>query len=257
MLRNILKRSARHNFAGFSLSFQSQFLTNSRNLYGAEALARFSCRQFGNVSPEEFIPVMERSGLIVPFGRWVFKEAVMQAKKWHYRHPKFKMSINMSPHQFTDPGFLNYARHILEEAEMPPDNITIELTETCDIGKSATAGDLIAEMQATGMHIAMDDFGTGNANLSALKNYPFQTIKVARQLLAGEKTGKCDPFLSAIIQLCHSTGAAICQEGIETEEQLEAMRNAQVELVQGFLLGKPMPAEEFERVFLKIAVALS
>ena len=250
MLRNILTRSTRHNFAGFSLSFQPQFWTDSRDLYGAEALARFSCRQLGDVSPDEFIPVLEQSGLIVPFGRWVFREAVMQAKKWRRRHPNLKMSINMSPHQFADPGFLDYAGHVLEEAEIPAGNITVELTETCDIGESAAAGDVIAEMQAAGLHIAIDDFGTGNANLATLKCHPFQTIKVARQLLSGEETGKCDPFLLAILQLCHSTGAVICQEGIETEEQLEAMRNAQVELVQGFLLGRPVPAEEFERKYL-------
>ena len=249
MVEEILKKSINQGFTGFQLYFQPQFWTYTEELYGAEALARFFCKEYGNVPPDVFIPILEQEGLIIPFGRWIFREAVMQAKKWRRNHPKFKMSINMSPHQFADPGFLDYAGHVLEEAEIPAGNITVELTETCDIGESAAAGDVIAEMQAAGLHIAIDDFGTGNANLATLKCHPFQTIKVARQLLSGEETGKCDPFLSAILQLCHSTGAAICQEGIETEEQLEAMRNAQVELVQGFLLGKPMPAEEFERTF--------
>lgn len=250
-LETILHEKVNNGFDGFRLEFQPQFLAEDCSLYGAEALARFSCRGYGVVPPDKFIPVMEKTGLIIPFGRWVFMEAVMQEKKWRHRHPKFIMSINMSPHQFADPGFLDYAGHVLEEAEIPAGNITVEMTETCDIGESAAAGDMIAKMQSSGLHIAIDDFGAGNANLATLKCHPFQTIKVARQLLSGEGTGKCDPFLSAILQLCHSTGAAICQEGIETEEQLEAMRNAQVELVQGFLLGKPMPAEEFERTFLK------
>lgn len=251
MVEEILKKSISQGFTGFQLYFQPQFWTHTEELYGAEALARFWCKEYGNIPPDVFIPFLERERLIIPFGRWVFKKAAEQGKKWSKVHPGFQISINMSGYQFADKDFTKFTEDLLKEIGLPAKNITIEITETYDINASDTAHEVLSRMQTAGFRIAMDDFGTGSSNLLALRAHPFKTVKIARQLMTEDIGKKDDPFLSAVSLLCHSMGADVCQEGIETAAQLNAMKSARIELVQGFLMGKPMPAEEFERTFFE------
>lgn len=251
MIEEVLKKSISQGFTGFQLYFQPQFWTLTEELYGAEALARFCCNEYGNVPPDIFIPVLEREGLIIPFGRWVFQKAAEQGKKWSKVHAGFQISINMSGYQFADRDFTKFMEELIKEIGLPTKNVTIEITETYDINSSDTAHEVLSRMQTAGFRIAMDDFGTGSSNLLALCAHPFKTVKIARQLMTEDIGKEDDPFLSAVSLLCHSMGADVCQEGIETAAQLNAMKSARIELVQGFLLGKPMPAEEFERTFLK------
>ena len=250
-MESILKEEVGNGFDGFRLEFQPQFRAGDGSLYGAEALARFSCRGYGVIPPDKFIPVMEKTGLIIPFGRWVFRKAAEQGKRWAEIHPGFQMSINMSGYQFVDPGVTDYMESILKEVGLPKENVILEITETYDISSSNEVLDALGRIQTAGLKVAIDDFGTGSSGIMALKAHPFHMVKVARQFVPESGDGKNDPFLSAISLLAHSVGAEVCQEGIETEEQYETVRLAQVEVMQGYLLGKPVPAAEFERRYLK------
>ena len=249
-LETILKEKVNNGFDGFRLEFQPQFRAVDGSLYGAEALARFSCRGYGVVPPDKFIPVMEETGMIIPFGRWVFRKAAEQGKRWAEMNPGFQMSINMSGYQFVDPDVTDYMASILEEVGLPKENVILEITETYDISSSDEALATLGRFQTAGMRVAIDDFGTGSAGIMALKAHPFHMVKVARQFVPEPGNGKDDPFLAAISLLAHGVGAEVCQEGIETEEQYEAVRLAKVEVIQGYLLGKPVPAADFERRYL-------
>ena len=247
-LKKLLMDSIYNGFQGFQLYYQPQFWTDSRKLYGAEALARFSCDELGSVPPDRFISILEGSGLIIPFGRWVFREAARQGRKWTERVPDFQMSINMSGYQFADCELTEYMSRILHHVGLPTENVMIEVTETYDIS-SSDAKKAIGRMQTSGIRVAIDDFGTGNANLLALREHPFHTVKIARQFVP-EGVTECDPFLSAVSMLCHSIGAQVCQEGVETQEQYEILKSTADEVVQGYLFGKPVPPEEFEMKYL-------
>lgn len=248
----LLRDSIECGFRGFSICYQPQVFSDSGRLYGAEALARWSCGKYGNVPPDVFVPLLEENGMIIELGCWIFQRAVKQCQKWCEYQPDFHMSVNLSGYQFTDRKMLWHVKKASKSLEIPFSNMTLELTESCSVQEIAGMQDEIRNLQESGMQIAMDDFGTGYSSLAALLEIPIDIVKIDKEFVAGIN---CDAlrtnFVSHVTQMCHSMGKKVCLEGVETLEEYETVRGMGAELIQGYYFGKPIEAEEFESLYFK------
>jgi diguanylate cyclase (GGDEF)-like protein len=228
------------------LVFQPVFDLESGELAGVEALLRWNKPALGAVSPAEFIPVAEDTGLIVPIGSWVLREGceTMHRITTEAGHP-VELSVNVSAHQLSNPGFAQSVRQILAHAEFPADQLVLEITETALVRSGTVAAHTLRDLEAHGIRIALDDFGTGYSSLSWLKEHPLDAIKIDRSFVSGPAGDSRDQaIVSSLISLARALGCAVTAEGVETEDQLLALRLLECERVQGFLLAHPMPAEE-------------
>ncbi|HUW26477.1 MAG TPA: EAL domain-containing protein [Gallionella sp.] len=222
-------------------------------IHKAEALIRWQHPQRGLVSPAEFIPLAEETGLIVEIGDWVFREAARQVKQWRNLYdPEFQVSVNKSPTQFRQSGtahevWLDYLR----ELGLPGQSIAIEITEGLLLGAEPGVTDKLLEFRDAGMQVSVDDFGTGYSSLSYLKKFDIDYLKIDRSFVRDLATDPNDMALSeAIIVMAHKLGLKVVAEGVETETQLALLAQAGCDYAQGYLFSKPVPAEEFE-VLLK------
>lgn len=250
-LTELLRESIERGFVGFSVNYQPQVVSKTGALFGAEALARWNCTKYGNVTPGEFIPLLEQSGLIIPLGRFIFYQAVKQCKTWCEMMPDFQMSVNVSYHQMQDGEFVAGILRTLEEFSLSPSNIMLELTETYLLKDDAAMDQIIQQLRGIGIRLAMDDFGTGYSSMLSLKRVPVDFVKIDRGFVKGITT---DPFnatfIRAITELCHDVGKEVCLEGVETETEYKAVKNTGLELIQGFFFGVPVDAATFEREWL-------
>ena len=246
----LLRDSIENSFRGFSIHYQPQVHAGSQTLYGAEALARWHCGKYGNVCPGEFIPVLEENGKIVELGKWVFEEAAKQCQRWRAFQPDFRMSVNLSCRYLEKADMEWFAQMTLRKLGLPAESMTLELTESWPAPGSQVKEDTVMNLQRTGIWIAMDDFGTGYSSLLSLQTFPFQMIKIDKAFVKNavqqDGQGALLPFLT---QLCHSIGRQVCLEGIETQEEYEAARKLEIEVMQGYYFGRPVPAEEFEQLY--------
>ncbi|MGE5627043.1 MAG: putative bifunctional diguanylate cyclase/phosphodiesterase [Solirubrobacterales bacterium] len=235
----------------FTLFYQPQFSIPDKKLLGIEALLRWNSPQ-GLISPCEFIPIAEEMGHIVPIGEWVMKEAVRQIAIWNRKYSmQLKMGINISPKQLDNKNFINVLKEKMESEYVDSKWLDIELTERITIEDEYRIAEISDLFQGVGTSISIDDFGTGYSSLSYLKMFFFDRIKIAQPLIdsIGEDTYDKE-IVKAIITLAKSIGIKTIAEGVETEQQLDILTELGCEEIQGFLLGKPMPAELFEKVFL-------
>ena len=253
-LPTLLTTSIENNFQGFFLHYQPQLCPDSGRLYGAEALARWSCAGYGNVAPDVFIPMQEENGRIVEFEKWVFREAASQCKRWTVRRPDFRMSVNLSCRHLEQADLGRYAQDELKRLGLAPSNMMFELTESWPLlpgapdkkGEAAVAG-----LERTGIRLAMDDFGSGYSSLLSLQKFPFDLVKIDREFVKGTAQGGAQAaFVPSLTRLCHSVGCQVCLEGVEKAEEYEAVRRLGIEVMQGYYFGRPVPAEEFERLYL-------
>jgi len=213
-----------------------------------EALLRWRHPVRGIVAPDQFIPLAEESGLIVPIGRWVLKEACRQARGWAGPDGrKAGISVNVSAHQLGREDFAGDVRTALEESGLDPAALMIEITETTVMRDVGAACKHLGEVKALGATIAVDDFGTGYASLSQLQKMPADVIKVDRSFIAALEGGEQSrDLLQAILGVGHSMSLKVIAEGIETEEQLRTVAEMGCEMAQGYLIGRPAPAEAVE-----------
>lgn len=246
----LLRDSIANNFRGFSVHYQPLIRTSTTTLYGAEALARWHCGKYGDVCPDEFIPVLEENGKIVDLGRWIFREAALQCKRWCRLQPDFRMSVNLSCRYLEKGDMYWFARATLEKIGLSAENMVLELTESWPIQDSQVKEELVMGLQRTGMKLAMDDFGSGYSSLLSLQKYPFQLIKIDKAFVKSPVTGNGGTFVPSLTQLCHSIGRQVCLEGVETREEYDAVRHLGIEIMQGYFFGHPVPPEEFERLYL-------
>jgi diguanylate cyclase (GGDEF)-like protein len=225
----------------------------TREILGAEALLRWVHPEFGIVSPSEFIPLAEESGLIIEIGEWVLREACAQAKAWHDGgHQLFSMSVNVSSRQFKDGAFLDTVRRALSDTGLSPQNLTLELTESLLLDIEAVTITL-GRLRGLGVKIAIDDFGTGFSSLGYLKHFPLDALKIDQLFIRNLATDSDDSAIAdAIITLAHSLKLQVVAEGVETEEQLAQLRHASCDTAQGFLFSDPVPADGFEKLLLEI-----
>ncbi|WP_411383259.1 EAL domain-containing protein [Pseudomonas sp. L7] len=235
----------------FMLYYQPQFSGDGKRLTGAEALLRWRHPRRGLVPPGDFIPVIEELGLVVDVGDWVLREASRQLKAWHKAKVRVpKVSVNISARQFSDGQLGTRIATILEETGLPPACLELELTESILMREVNEAMQILDSLKNLGLSIAVDDFGTGYSSLNYLKQFPIDVLKIDRTFVDGLPEGEQDAQIArAIIAMAHSLNLAVIAEGVETHEQLEFLREHGCDEVQGYLFGRPMPANQFEAQF--------
>jgi len=235
----------------FILYYQPQFSGDGKRLTGAEALLRWRHPRRGLVPPGDFIPVIEELGLVVDVGDWVIKEACRQLKAWHQDKVRVpKVSVNISARQFSDGQLGTRIATILKDTGLPPACLELELTESILMREVNEAMVILDSLKNLGLSIAVDDFGTGYSSLNYLKQFPIDVLKIDRTFVDGLPEGEQDAQIArAIIAMAHSLNLAVIAEGVETHEQLEFLREHGCDEVQGYLFGRPMPANQFEAQF--------
>jgi diguanylate cyclase (GGDEF)-like protein/PAS domain S-box-containing protein len=229
------------------LHYQPKFEIGSARLVGAEALVRWHHPQRGMVPPGEFIPLAETTGLIVQVGEWVLEEACAQAAVWqHAGLPTFRLAVNVSAREFTAslPGRV---AETLARYRLDPHWLELEITESTLMHDIEHVIAIMDRISALGVALSLDDFGTGYSSLSYLKRFPIDTLKIDRSFTNGLPVDASDcAIASTIISMGRRLGHRVIAEGVETLDQLEFLRTAGCDEVQGFLYGKPLPAYEFE-----------
>lgn len=235
----------------FILYYQPQFSGDGKRLTGTEALLRWRHPRRGLVPPGDFVPVLEELGLVVDVGDWVISEACRQLKEWHANKVRVpKVSVNISARQFSDGQLGTRIATILSEVGLSPACLELELTESILMREVNEAMVILDSLKKLGLSIAVDDFGTGYSSLNYLKQFPIDVLKIDRTFVDGLPSGEQDAQIArAIIAMAHSLNLAVIAEGVETQEQLDFLREHGCDEVQGYLFGRPMPASRFEAQF--------
>ena len=235
----------------FVLHYQPQLSGDGKRLTGAEALLRWEHPTRGLVPPNDFVPVLEEIGLVVPVGDWVLKEACRQLKAWHQARVRLpKISVNLSARQFSDGQLGERIACILKDSGVPAACLELELTESIPMRDVAETMQILDNLKRLGLCIAVDDFGTGYSSLNYLKQFPIDVLKIDRSFVDGLPEGEQDAQIArAIIAMAHSLNLSVIAEGVETQAQLDFLRQHGCDEVQGYLFGRPMPAAQFESMF--------
>lgn len=226
--------------------YQPKYSVKDGSIVGAEALIRWHSPSLGNITPDEFIPIAEHTGLISPIGNFVIKEALEFLITWRRTHRKdYTIAVNLSPRQFRDTDLIGFIRNSLESSEIKPESLEFEITEGLLMARSSYIDDTLKELNKLGVKLSMDDFGTGYSSLSYLRQYPFDILKIDRSFISGISLKKedCD-LVKATIAMAHSLGLQVVAEGVELQEQLIILDSLGCDLVQGYYFSKPVPANE-------------
>lgn len=231
----------------FRLMFQPLFGLREKRITCIEALLRLDHPQLGEVSPGAFIPVAEKTGLITRIGEWVLHRACKAAANWP---GDLRVAVNLSPVQFRDRKLGETVRSAFTDAGLPPTRLELEITESLLLTDvEQTLEILHDELRELGVRMAMDDFGTGYSSLSYLRSFPFDKIKIDRSFVRDlETNGENLAIIRAIVELGHSLGMSVVVEGVETEAQLQAVRELGCDEVQGFLFSVPLSLDELRRL---------
>lgn len=246
-----LRSSIENDFQGFELNFQPQVYADSKSLKGAEALLRWQCEKYGKISPVEFIPLLEKTDMIQPVGKWVFQQAVEMCRRWVCFYPNFSMSINVSYLQLFDPEFVDFMHRCIEEAEISYQNIIVEITESKFISDKELLKRVFDSIRDMGMKVAMDDFGTGYSSLGVLKEAPADIVKIDKIFVRNIKENTFDSsFIRVVVELCHKVGIKVCLEGVEEDAEMDVVGEMNLDFIQGYLYGKPEQAEQFYQLYL-------
>ena len=236
-----------------TLFYQPKINSSTLKVEGFEALIRWIHPERGMVSPADFIPVAEESGLIIPMGKWVIKTACQQLQAWRQAGAgQITMAVNLSCHQFADHQLLEAVEQIFEETGVEPELVEFELTESVLMQDAETAMKVLNEMKQMGLKLSVDDFGTGYSSMSYLKHFPLDVIKIDRSFVMDIPQNEQDMTITtAIISLARALDLGVVAEGVETIEQLEFLRSCDCDQIQGFLFSPPVPAEKAEPMIYK------
>ena len=241
----------------FELHYQPVMALQSGNVIGAEALVRWRTAA-GLVLPGSFVDIAEETGLIIPLGNWVFREACETAKFWHgmmVDRPPVTMSINLSPVQFGHPELAETLEELVLLSGVDAGTITIEITERSTMADPERALAVLQQLKAMGFRLAIDDFGTGYSSLSYLHRFPIDILKIDRSFVANlGVSSDGEKIIVAILALADSLGITVVAEGVETQQQASILRQLGCEFAQGYLFGKPLPQKEIRR-FMEAPVA--
>ena len=235
------------------LHFQPQFRTADRTLVGMEALLRWDCPGIGAVSPAEFIPIAEEANLIIQVGNWVIEHAVRQIAVWNQAyHTDLRMGINFSPKQFDQPGTFEVLKTSMKSHKAVPEWIDIEITEGVALDSEDRPGNIKKFFGNQGITVSIDDFGTGYSSMGYLRILAFDRLKIAKPLIDRITTDESSrKIVTSIILLAKSLDLRTIAEGVETEKQYFLLQELGCDQIQGYYLGRPVPAEEFETAYLK------
>ncbi len=232
---------------GFVLHFQPRLALRSGRLISAEALIRWPHGRRGLVPPASFIPVAEKSGLITPIGGWVLRQAGTEAAAWP---EEIGLSVNVSARQLHDGALASQVASVLEDGQLPPERLELELTESMLVNISEETLLTLSAIRDLGVGIALDDFGTGYASLAMLKRLPLTVMKIDRSLVAGVTTDREDmAIVRAVVATGRAIGLTVVAEGIETEAQRDFLADIDCDQGQGYLFGRPVPASDLPQAF--------
>jgi diguanylate cyclase (GGDEF)-like protein len=240
-LRHALDRSE------FFLQYQPIISLRSGKICGAEALVRWNHSKRGIVSPATFVPLAEDTGLVVPLGRWVLREACRQAKLWEEQpgRDRFHMAVNLSVREFGQPDLVPIVAALLEESGLKPTTLNLEITESAIIGQKHPAIETVEQLRELGVGIHLDDFGTGYSALSYLHRLPLDAVKIDRSFTSAIDTEERPlHVVRAIISLAHAIGLEVVAEGVSTAEQLSLLREIGCDYAQGFVISRPCSSAE-------------
>lgn len=249
-LNSCVSQAVSDNFRGFELHFQPLVTADSGTLYAAEALLRFRTRADELISPEEFIPLLEESSLIIPVGRWVIRGALAFCSKMRENYPDFRVSINLSYIQLLKTSLFDDIKDALDELRLSPDCLITELTESGHLEDNTAVRSVWAKLKGIGVSIALDDFGKGYSNLTNIGNLRPNIIKIDRSftMKALENSYEFDLLLH-IIRMVHNLGLCLVVEGIETSEELARITSLDPDYIQGYYYSKPCTQKEFMKKY--------
>ena len=238
----------------FTLNYQPMYDLLNGNLVKVEALLRWQHPKYGLISPGEFIPLAEESGMIVSIGTWVLREACRQVKSWQNMNlGEFKVSVNVSPLQFSQPTFLSTVMKALQHTGLDPQYLELEMTETVVMDRLEDVSRALRSLRAIGISIAIDDFGTGYSSLAYLRDLPIDTVKIDRAFVSDLGSPLEAPqfalaLIEAIMSLAGHLDLQVVAEGLETRDQLEIVRDLGCHIGQGYYFSKPLPSDALEKL---------
>ena len=232
-----------------TLWYQPQFDTKENTLNAVEALIRWNHPTRGLLLPDEFISVAETTGLIVPMGEWVIREACKQNKAWQISSlPPIRVAINITSHQLRQPGFVTMVETILKETQLEPKFVEFELSENCIINNEASIKTINA-IKKLGIEIAVDDFGTGYSSLSYLKNLSLSRLKIDKSFIQNIHHNRGDKVLvHAIIEMAHALNLKVIAEGVENKSQLNFLKNEDCTDIQGYYFSHPLSSADLTKL---------
>ena len=235
---------------GISIQYQPIYSLTEQAVIGFEALARWQHGTRGFVSPADFIPIAEDSGMILELGEQVLRAACRQVRQWNIAFGReFHVSVNVSARQFSDQNLLGRIQAALADTALPAHRLTLEVTESVLLSGIHPVAQVLAAVRAMGVQVALDDFGTGYSSLSYLLRFPFDAIKMDRSFVQSlDQDSQRADLAGAIIQIAANLGKQVIAEGVETESELQCLQQMRCDLLQGYLFSKPLPAEAVTRL---------
>jgi diguanylate cyclase (GGDEF)-like protein len=239
-LRHALERNE------FLLHYQPKVDVRSGNITGTEALVRWQHPDMGMVAPAQFIPVAEETGLIVPIGEWVLRTACAQNREWQRQgFPHLRVAVNLSPRQFRQENLVREVSRILHETGLDAGSLELEITESMVVQDPGQAAKILTELRAMGISLSIDDFGTGYLSLAYFKRFPINSVKIDRSFIQ-DLPGVADTaaITRAIIAIADSLKLKVVAEGVESEEQLDFLREHKCPEIQGYYFSRPLPPHE-------------
>jgi EAL domain-containing protein (putative c-di-GMP-specific phosphodiesterase class I)/GGDEF domain-containing protein len=249
--RYLMEQHLRNAIAAdqFQLHYQPVVDLAQARAVGAEALLRWRHPDFGAVSPAEFVPILEQSGLIDEVGLWVLNTACREARAWRVGGLKdLRMAVNLSAAQFRTPSLVMVVARMLERHRLTPDDLELELTETAAMQDSARTLEMLEQFQALGVRVAIDDFGAGYSSLSYLKNLPFTKLKIDREFVVKvHERPNSQAICAALIALARGLNIELLAEGVEEREEVETLVALGCSKFQGYFFARPLPASQFAR----------
>ncbi len=248
-----MRDAAADGYDEFEIFYQPLIdVQNGKQCAGAEALIRWNSANLGFIPPMEFIPLAEYLGLINPIGNYVLKEACIRCKQWNDAGYDYKVSVNLSVVQLLQTDVVEIVESILDETELEPRNLTLEVTESLAINDMERMKGILNRIKALGVKIALDDFGTGYSSLNHIREIPFDIIKVDQSFVKElAEDAYSQSFVKMVAELAETLGVNICVEGIETEAQYRIVRDMKVKYIQGYYFDRPMPRMDFEEKYCK------
>lgn len=245
-----IRESVAANFEGFEVYYQPIMQSGNGSPYAAEALLRYRTRSGENITPFEFIPILEESGMIIPIGKWVMNEAMEFCRFMRQKNPQFKVNVNVSYVQVIKSSFLEDFLRLLRRHHLAAASMVVELTESGKVEGSPQVHALWEELKQNGISIALDDFGTGYSNLLYISEMTPNVVKLDRSFTSKAMKNPFERMLMTnTIQLVHSLGLTVCVEGIETEEELAQAKELGADFIQGYYYSKPCPRQKFIEKF--------
>jgi EAL domain-containing protein (putative c-di-GMP-specific phosphodiesterase class I) len=250
MLETNLRRALERQ--EFTLYYQPQIDMQSGNVNGVEALIRWQHPDLGLVSPVEFIPLLEETGLIVPVGEWVIRTACQQTRDWpDAGFPPLTMAVNLSARQFRQSNLVEMIEQSLHEFNIPPELLELELTESIMMDNIEETVETLKKLKLLGLKIAIDDFGTGVSSLGYLKHFPVDTLKLSYDFVLNLPMDSADASIaSAVINLARNMQLSSVAEGVENQGQMDFLRGQDCERIQGFLFSRPIPSDQMTTLLM-------